>query len=325
MKPFISSLLLLSLLPLLLSCGGGKKPVAPETYEPQAPAFCEDSAYAYVAAQCAFGPRTMNSAAHEACGNWIAQKFKDFGATIHDQYADAKLHDGTAVRLRNIIASIHPDAETRILVSAHWDSRPWADNEEDEGLHHTPIDGANDGASGVAVMLELARQFSIAQEPTCALGIDFICWDAEDSGTHGEGSTTTWCLGSQYWAGKRHVEGYTARYGVNLDMVGGSKIIFCKEGLSLRYAPAIVDRIWNLAQRLGYGHYFKNDPCGEMVDDHLPVNQGGIPCVDIIGLDAEMGGFPDTWHTLNDNLAHINKATLKAVGQTMLELLWTEE
>lgn len=321
MKLLASILLLAS---LLLSCGGNKKPVVADTYDPQAPAFSEDSAYAYVAAQCAFGPRTMNSAAHDACGEWIAQKFKDFGAVVYDQYADSKLHDGTPIKLRNIVATFRPEAETRILISAHWDSRPWADSEEDEQLHSTPIDGANDGASGVAVMLELARQLSASGEQNIP-GIDFICWDAEDSGIHGEGSTATWCLGSQYWAGKRHVEGYTARYGVNLDMVGGSKTIFCKEGLSLRYAPAVVDRIWSLAQRLGYGNYFKNDPCGEMVDDHLPVNQGGIPCVDIIGLDAEMNGFPDTWHTLNDNLAHINKATLKAVGQTMLELLWTEK
>ena len=321
MKLLASILLLAS---LLLSCGGNKKPVVADTYDPQAPAFSEDSAYAYVAAQCAFGPRTMNSAAHDACGEWIVQKFKDFGAVVYDQYADSKLHDGTPVKLRNIVATFRPEAETRILVSAHWDSRPWADIEEDEQLQSTPIDGANDGASGVAVMLELARQLSASGEQNIP-GIDFICWDAEDSGIHGEGSTATWCLGSQYWAGKRHVEGYTARYGVNLDMVGGSKTIFCKEGLSLRYAPAVVDRIWSLAQRLGYGNYFKNDPCGEMVDDHLPVNQGGIPCVDIIGLDAEMNGFPDTWHTLNDNLAHINKATLKAVGQTMLELLWTEK
>ncbi|MBQ9362719.1 MAG: M28 family peptidase [Bacteroidaceae bacterium] len=344
------SIIALSL--ILFSCGGGKKPIAPEIHEPSAPVFSEDSAYAYIAAQCSYGPRTMNSAAHDSCGNWIARKFMDFGLAVYDQYAASKLYDGTPIMLRNIIASFNPEASVRIFISAHWDSRPWADNEEDESLHHTPIDGANDGASGIAVMLEIARQLKRpTTDPLCpsdispsmgrshpdglpphrggglgrgSVGIDFICWDAEDSGSHGPNSSTTWCLGSQYWAGVRHVEGYTARYGVNLDMVGGSKTIFCKEGLSMHYAPAIVDRIWSTAQRLGYGNYFKNEECGEMIDDHFPVNQGGIPCVDIIGLDAEGDGFPDTWHTVNDNLSHINKATLKAVGQTILEVIWNE-
>ncbi|MBQ9640210.1 MAG: M28 family peptidase [Bacteroidaceae bacterium] len=327
-----SSFLIL-LCAFFIACTGNKKSATTEAYEPQAPAFCEDSAYAYVAAQCNYGPRTMNSAAHDSCGNWIARKFMEYGATLHDQYAPSTLHDGTAIQMRNIIASFNPAAPTRIIVSAHWDSRPWADNETDETLHTRPIDGANDGASGIAVMLEMARQFALDAEQRAdssffrlhpSLGIDFICWDAEDSGSHGPGSSTTWCLGSQFWAGTRHIEGYTARYAVNLDMVGGSKTIFCKEGLSLRSAPTIVDRIWSTAQRLGYSNYFKNEECGEMIDDHLFLAQGGIPSVDIIGLDAEGDGFPSTWHTLGDNLQNINKATLKAVGQTMLEVLWTE-
>ncbi len=326
--------LLSFLLLMLTACNGNRKETYSTTDEPTAPAFCEDSAYAYIAAQCQFGPRTMNSAAHDACGDWIAQKFEDFGATVYRQYADGKLHNGTTIKIQNIIAAINPEAEVRIILSGHWDSRPWADNDEDESLHNTPIDGANDGGSGIGIMLEVARQIQLAKTADSAtvcgiidgsIGVDFICWDAEDSGSHGANSSSTWCLGSQYWAGVRHVEGYTARYGINLDMVGSAKTVFCKEGVSMHFAPTLVDRIWSTAQRLGYGNYFKNEECGEMIDDHLHVNRGGIPCVDIIGLDAEEGGFPSTWHTMGDNLSNINKPTLKAVGQTMLEVLWNEK
>ena len=323
---------------LLISCGGGKRSASLEAYEAQAPTFSEDSAYAYIAAQCQFGPRTMNSAAHDSCGNWVTRKFEQFGAAVTSQYAESMLHDGTRVNMRNIIASVNPGADTRIIVSAHWDSRPWADNDQNEDNFGKPIDGANDGASGVAVMLELARQIYLSATDTggvadsltssakpfpASLGIDFICWDAEDSGSHGENSSNTWCLGSQYWAGTRHVSGYSARFGINLDMVGSSKTVFYKEGVSMRCAPSVVDHVWSTAQRLGYGNFFKNENCGEMIDDHLFVNRGGIPCIDIIGIDAEEGGFPATWHTLDDNLQHINKPTLKAVGQTILEVLWT--
>lgn len=318
-----------------VACGGGKKPVVVEPYEAQAPAFSEDSAYAYIAAQCQFGPRTMNSAAHDSCGNWIARKFAEFGMTVTNQYADAALFDGTPIHMRNIIASFRPEADIRIIISGHWDSRPWADNDDDEANHGKPIDGANDGASSVGVMLEMARQiFLSTQADTLAtdvqplspgIGIDFICWDAEDSGQSGGTNGHTWCLGSQHWAGNRHREGYTARYGINLDMVGSARTVFYKEGESMRAAPTIVDRIWNIGQRLGYSNYFKNEACGSMIDDHLFVNQGGIPCIDIIGADAEGDGFPATWHTIDDNLSHIHKPTLKAVGQTVLEAIWSEK
>lgn len=328
-------LLYILALPLLVACGGGSKPVAEQTdTAASSPEFCEDSAYAYVAAQCSYGPRTMNSAAHDSCGNWIAQKFASYGAKIYDQYAPGRLWDGTAINMRNIIASFNPDAETRIFISGHWDSRPWADNDDDEANHNTAIDGANDGGSGIGVMIEIARQLytdmqqngdSALLKLNPGLGIDFICWDAEDSGSHGEGTSGTWCLGSQYWSGTHHVEGYKARYGINLDMVGNDKTVFRKEGVSMYYAPTVVDRIWSTARRLGYSNYFTNDACGEMIDDHVQVNRSGIPCVDIIGIDAEQEGFPRTWHTIDDNLSHISKQTLKAVGQTMMEVIWTEK
>ncbi len=316
-------------------------PTTSENTLVEAPTFCEDSAYSYIAEQCKFGPRTINSAAHDSCGNYIASKFESFGAKIYNQYADSKLYDGTVVKMRNIIASTNPDADTRIIISGHWDSRPWADNDDDEANHHTPIDGANDGGSSVGVMLEMARiLFNDAAEKGDSsffalhpnIGIDFICWDAEDCGTpqfadeeDGETGASTWCLGSQYWSGVRHIDGYTARYGINLDMVGSNNTVFHKERYSLQYAPTYVDRIWSTASKLGYSNYFSNEVMGYITDDHVQVNLGGIPCVDVIGADAEEGSFPLTWHTINDNINNINKNTLKAVGQTILTVLWNEK
>lgn len=320
------------------SCNNSKPAPVVEEYEAISPAFCEDSAYQYVVEQCAFGPRVMNTAAHDSCGNYIAAKFASFGATIYDQYADSKLYDGTVVKMRNIIASFNPSAPARIIISGHWDSRPWADNDHDADKHHTAIDGANDGGSSIGVMLEMARllQKNTAEKGDSALfalkpalGIDFICWDAEDCGTpqFANEDSEGWCLGSEYWAGKRHIDGYTARYGVNLDMVGGNNTVFYKEKISMAYAPTIVDRVWSLAHRLGYGSYFsyEDDESHYITDDHLSVNQGGIPCIDIVGSDKDGATFPRTWHTVNDNIKNINKQTLKAVGQTMLELIWTEQ
>jgi len=334
----MKSLLYGMLLPLLVaSCGGNRQ--VETSYVSPAPVFDADSAYLFVAEQCAFGPRVMNTAAHDVCGDYIARKFEGYGAVVYNQWADSKLYDGTPVRMRNIVAAFHPEAPARIIISGHWDSRPWADHDRDEANHHTPIDGANDGGSSVGVMLELARVLQkdamekgdssfLAQHP--AFGIDFICWDAEDCGTPSfaddEGRhESTWCLGSQYWAGKRHLEGYTARYGINLDMVGNGNTVFYREGLSMAYAPSVVDKVWAAAHRIGYGKFFSyEDEGGQMIDDHLQVNRGGIPCIDVIGTDTRGGGFPATWHTIDDNIENINKETLKAVGQTMLEVIWTE-
>ncbi len=313
---------------LLISCDGGKKQtVTTEEYQPLAPSLCEDSAYAYVAAQCSFGPRTMNSEAHEACRQYLVEKFKSFGAKVYEQEADLNLYDGTAVKACNIVASFDTANDVRIIISSHWDSRPWADHDPDEANHKTPVDGANDGASGVALMLEMARQIQMRAP---SVGIDFICWDAEDCGTpswetKGDESGSTWCLGSQYWAGKHHIEGYRARYGILLDMVGGYNSVFRKEYFSMQNAPAIVDKVWSTGMRLGYSNYFSNEDGNATTDDHLQVNSSGIPCIDIIASNPDGSSFCDTWHTKNDNVNNISRETLKAVGQTVLEVIYNEK
>lgn len=299
-----------------------------EKVQPVGPDFNADSAYIYLQEQCDFGPRTMNSTAHDKCEKWIIQKFEQYGCKVTTQKATLTGYDGTPLRSTNIIASYNPEATTRIMFCAHWDCRPWADNDPDSTNWHKPIVAANDAASGVGVMIELAR---ILKGSGLELGVDFICFDAEDYGTpqwfEGEDSGDTWALGAQYFASNLP-EGYAPRYGILLDMVGGVGAKFYREGMSMQYAPAIVKKVWNAARQVGYGSYFPKDDGGMITDDHIPVNQtANIPCIDVIPYypDCAQSSFGPTWHTIADNMDNIDKNTLKAVGQTMVQVLFTEK
>ena len=301
-----------------------------EKVQPVGPAFNADSAYAFTKAQCDFGPRPMNSDAHEKCLKWIENKFKQYGCEVSLQKADLKGWDGTTLHSTNIIARSNPKATTRIMLCAHWDSRPWADNDPDSLNWHKPILAANDGASGVAVMLELARLLK-ASGQKAAIGVDFVCFDAEDYGvpqwsdTQDDGSS--FALGAQYWA-ENVPHGYDPRYGILLDMVGGQGAQFYREGMSMQYAPSIVRKVWRAARQAGYGSFFPNDEGGMITDDHLPVNQTAkIPCIDIIPYypACQQSSFGPTWHTLADNMDNIDKNVLKAVGQTMVQVIFTEK
>ena len=214
-----------------------------------------------------------------------------------------------------------------ILKFAHWDCRPYADYDE-EKYHHTAIDGANDGASGVGVLLEIARQIK-KQSP--AIGIDIAFFDAEDYGIpefyQGNYKADTWCLGSQYWSRIPHVADYKARYGILLDMVGGKNATFYYERYSQRTANNVMKKIWNTAHKIGYGNMFIKENGGEVTDDHIYVNRyRQIPCVDIIHYDTNSNtGFNPTWHTIDDNMDNIDRATLQAVGQTVLQVIYNEK
>lgn len=295
---------------------------------PVGPDFNADSAYIYLQEQCDFGPRTMNSTAHDKCEKWIIQKFEQYGCKVTTQKATLNGYDGTPLCSTNIMASYNPKATTRIMFCAHWDCRPWADNDPDSTNWHKPIVAANDAASGVGVMIELAR---ILKGSGLELGVDFICFDAEDYGTpqwfEGEDPGDTWALGAQYFANNLP-EGYAPRYGILLDMVGGVGAKFYREGMSMQYAPAIVKKVWNAARQVGYGSYFPKDDGGMITDDHIPVNQtANIPCIDVIPYypDCAQSSFGPTWHTIADNMDNIDKNTLKAVGQTMVQVLFTEK
>ena len=301
---------------------------------PVGPSFNADSAYAFTKAQCDFGPRDMNSRGHDLCGEWIVSKFKEYGCKVTTQTATLAGYDGTKLRSRNIMASINPAATTRILLCAHWDSRPWADNDPDSANWRKPILAANDAASGVAVMLELARIIGKSKDEKAfnkQLGIDFVCFDAEDWGTPQwadvADNADSWALGAQYWS-KNLPQGYEARYGILLDMVGGVGAKFYREGMSMQYAPEIVKKVWRAAREVGFGSYFPKEDGGVITDDHVPVNQfAKIPTIDIIPYyaDCQQSSFGPTWHTLADNMENIDKNTLKAVGQTLVQVIYKEK
>ena len=302
-----------------------------EKLNPVGPTFNADSALAFCEAQCDFGPRIMNSEAHEKCGEWIIGKFRQFGCEVETQKADLKGYDGTILKNTNIIAHYNPKATTRILLCAHWDSRPWADNDPDSANWRKPVMAANDGASGVGVMLEIARLLQADKKLNPHIGVDFVCFDAEDWGTPQwadvQDQGDSWALGAQYWSENKSAD-YQPRYGILLDMVGGQGAQFYREGMSMQYASSIVKKVWRAARQTGYGSFFPNSDGGMITDDHIPVNQKAkIPTIDIIPYypDCQQSSFGPTWHTVNDDMAHLDKNVLKAVGQTMIQVLYTEE
>lgn len=326
---------------LLVACGGllvgchnkNKANIQDEEVAVTPPTFCADSAFAYVKAQTDFGPRTLGSEAHDNCRDYLVQQLAAFCDTAFVQNFNTKTYDGKSWACSNIIGSFNKDNPQRILLSAHWDSRPFADRDPNQELRNQPIDGANDGASGVGVLLEVARQLRTLNP---AIGVDFVFFDAEDYGPRENHEAQSpeeapkgewWCLGSQYWAQHPHVTNYTARYGILLDMVGSFNPCFMQEFFSLRDAQPIVAKVWSTAYSLGYSQAFINSPGGMITDDHYYVNKyTHIPMIDIIQYNANTGtGFDPVWHTHNDNIQHIDKNTLDMVGKTLLQVIKNEQ
>lgn len=284
------------------------------------PAFSADSSYSFVKAQVDFGPRTPNSSAHDKCADWMIQKAKQFADTVYVQRYTVVGFDGKQIKSKNIIASFNPQAKNRILLSAHWDTRPFAD--QDTADREKPIDGANDGGSGVGILLEVAR--AIQSQPI-KIGVDIIFWDSEDYGQPADSKLPqkedTYCLGSQYWAKNTHIPNYRADFGINLDMVGSGDAVFTREQVSVYNADWVSQYVWGTAAKLGYSSLFSSQLTGAMTDDHLYVNQiAKIPMIDIIHYDSN--GFGKYWHTHRDNMDVISKGTLTAVGRTLLQVVY---
>lgn len=283
------------------------------------PAFNVDSAFAWVEKQVSFGYRIPNSPAHVACGDYLVNTFRRFTPHVIEQKAGLKAHDGVVLQSRNIIASFNPESKVRVLLSAHWDTRPHAD--QDEKNPSAPVPGANDGASGVGVLLECARILQL-KPPT--VGVDIILWDSEDYGVPEEDNS--FCLGSQYWAKNKHVAGYSAKFGINLDMVGAEGATFMQDGTSLQFAPDWVNYVWGTAGNLGYSQYFLYNQTQPIIDDHLYVSRdGGVPMVDIIHQNIMDNGFFEHWHTTGDVPSVISKNTLSAVGNTVLQVVYQQK
>ena len=323
---------------LLIACDDGKKkepvdnggePVEEKLVLKPCPTFSGDSAYKFVDKQVKFGPRVPNTDAHKRCKDYFYEQFKQYGLQPIIQNFEATAYNGKKLTSYNIIASYNPQATKRILLAAHWDTRPYNDKEVADSTKFKPIDGANDGGSGVGVLLEIARVIS-SSDKKLTIGVDFILFDSEDYGhpeQHEHGSANFWCLGSQYWAKNKHKSDYSAYYGILLDMVGAKGAQFYKEGTSLAKAADVTARIWKIGNALGFGNHFKMANSPAITDDHTFVNEiANIPMTDIIEYDPAGSGsyFAKYHHTSKDNIEIIDKSTLQAVGQTVLQALYNE-
>ncbi len=317
----------LGFLGLLVSCNK-------QTAVIERPSFCADSAYAYIEKQMAFGPRVPNSASHMQCAVWLIEQLRACGAEVELQKGFMPDYRGNNQQIYNIIGHFYT-AETasrpRALLGAHYDTRPWCDEEQDYQDRFYNVPGANDGASGVGVLLEVARQLGIRMQDTTAgfQPVDIIFFDCEDMGTPrvytGEEREDTWCLGSQLWATNYSNQQSAVRYkfGIVLDMVGAPDAVFPREMYSTNYAANYQQQIWRSAEQLGYGALFSNQQSYPITDDHYYINYlAGIPTVDIIHYDMRNAtGFPFWWHTRQDNMDNVSKSTLQAVGEVVLSQL----
>lgn len=326
MKIQILALLIMSLIATACNAGSANADnrTAEQVVAVSYPQFNADSAYNFVETQVNFGPRVPGTSGHKKCAQWIVGQLNNFNAdTIIEQPATLTAFNGDRLPIINIFAQYNKNATKRILLLAHWDTRPWADAETDPAKHNTPIPGANDGGSGVGVLLEIARNLS-HKMPT--IGVDLLFTDAEDYGDTG-GDDNSWCLGTQYWI-KNMPYDATNRpmYGILLDIVGGLDARFYREGFSDYLAPHIVNKVWATANAAGYSNIFINSQRGAVTDDHVYINNSGIPCIDIIECaNPATGSFPSTWHTLNDDMKSIDRNSLKAVGQTVINTIYNEK
>ena len=291
----------------------------------QVPAFSGDSAFAAVARQLEFGPRVPGTQAQEDCARWLQQELTRYGAVVTEQRSTVTAYDGRRYPCINIMGSYNPEASHRILLMAHWDSRPMADEDPDPARRNEPVMAANDGASGVGVLLEIARQASL-RKPRA--GIDIFFTDVEDNGAPsswtGPHNEEAWGLGTQQWCREARRKGYKATYGILLDMVGSGDATFYREYYSDYYASDVVNHVWKTAARLGYRNLFIDRKGGGITDDHVFVNRmTDIPTIDIIDtrMDGE-GTFYPYWHTTDDTLDKISTETLRKVGDVLMHLIY---
>lgn len=314
----------LSLPVFAASCAGhgsGATDVEGETtIAPPAPVmtFNTDSAFSYLKRQVDFGPRTPGSEAHAKCREWLAAELRRHGAMVEVKKSPVTTFKGENFTAYNIFASYNPDADNRLLLLAHYDTRPLADADANPANHSLPIDGANDGASGIGVLLELARAFKSADP---GRGIDILFVDVEDSGSHED--EDSWALGARKFAQEAAAEGYRPSQAILLDMVGGKDAKFYREYFSEAADSQLLSEVWNTAERSGFGSQFINRQGGAVTDDHVELIKAGIPAIDIIEFNPSSAtGFNPAWHTMQDNISNIDPESLKAVGQTLLNFIY---
>lgn len=289
--------------------------------------FNQDTAFKFIKKQIEFGPRTPNSDAHQNCANFLVEKLKNYGANIIIQKATVNKYDQTPLHINNIIAEFYPEKKRRILLFAHYDSRFFADLEIHAQEQNKPIQGANDGASGVAILLEIARQIKKKQPK---IGIDIIFFDAEDQGQplyQNIYDEKSWCLGSQYWAKNIHRKKYNPIFGIGIDMVGAKNAVFHKEDNSRYYNNFLMKKIWKIAKELNYQEYFQNELSAPILHDHVFISKiAKIRSIMILeNKKNKKIPFFDNWHTHNDIIQNIDKKTLKVVGEVITNTIYCTE
>jgi hypothetical protein len=332
----LRNLALTAIAAVSVACGSGSAKADTQSDDAaakvQAPTFDADSAFAYIKAQTDMGPRTPQSAAHAHCQAWMVAKLRAHHAdSIIEQRATVTDYFGKSLPINNILAQFNPTAGKRILLLAHYDTRPWADEDADASKHKTPIDGANDGASGVGVLVEIARQLG---NKAPGVGVDLLMVDAEDSGisapdgaSEDEQAQTelSWCLGTQYFV--QHMPYNSANapmHAILLDMVGGKDAVFKHEYFSYQAARNVAQKVWQTAADAGFASRFVDTIGGAVTDDHLHIIGAGIPAIDIIEIGhPQTGSFNPTWHTTADTIDNIDTNTLKAVGQTLINYIYS--
>lgn len=272
------------------------------------PDFQGDSAYALLEQQVAFGPRIPGTEGHAAQLQWMQDYLAARADTLIVQEFTHTVSTGDTLHLTNLMARFNPDASARVLLLTHWDTRPKADQADSEAERQMPVPGANDGASGTAVLMQLAEMFTKQDPP---LGVDLLFVDGEDYGP----DTVDMFLGARHFA-ENLPPGYQPLYGVLLDLVGDANLRFPIEGYSDHYAPEVVQRVWSVARDLGYSSIFVPTVGQAISDDHVSLNEAGIHTIDIIDFE-----YP-YWHTPEDVPEHTSARSLDIVGEVMAELIY---
>ncbi|MDT8341122.1 MAG: M28 family peptidase [Longimicrobiales bacterium] len=303
-------------LPLLLlalgACGDSSDLSAPPELVGDRPRFPGVAARALVDTQVAFGPRVPGTEGHAAQLAWMVERLRGSADSVEVQaFSHTHSETGQVLALSNVLARFRPGAEPRLLFLAHWDTRPTSDAADTPERRALPVPGANDGGSGTAVLLEVAR---ILGETPPPVGVDILLVDGEDFGP----TTQDMFLGARHFA--RALPAPRPRYGVLLDMVGDATPSFPREGYSVLLAPEVTDRIWNVAHALGFGDYFPRTAGQRISDDHIPLNQAGLPTANVIDFDYGPGNA--LWHTPEDLPEHVRAETLGMVGELVLELIY---
>ncbi len=271
--------------------------------------FKGTTAFSYVEKQMSYGPRIPNTPGHDKMGDWLLAELRARTDTVIVQEINHRLSNGQVLHLRNFFARFKPQATERVLFLAHWDTRPMADKSQNLGQQRMPVPGANDGASGVAVLLGVADALK-AHPP--ADGVDLLFVDGEDYGDFAD--TNDVLIGSRYFAAHQP-PGYQPLYAVLFDMVGDKDLDIQQEGFSLAKAPEVVQHVWRTADRLGYSRAFQPRVGQTLTDDHGSLQKVGIHAIDVVDFD-----YP-YWHTTEDTIDKVSAESLQIVGDVAVALV----